>query len=1226
MHVIQIKKLVRPTSIINSSSHDVGPQNYNNNKNNNNVNNNNNNNQVKYRDEANSVSNDNSHKFIMYTGNVNGNKARILIDSGASDNFISESFIKDSKIKSENSTIKTEASLAVKGSECSIDKIVRNLEIEIGEYKDKLESIKVLDLAAYDIILGMTWLEKYNPSIDYKFKRVTIFSNGKVTNFISQQNQNQNKNNSLYSRSHNAKFLNNSKIANESVKLFCISSKQIRKQYSKIESAFIAIINSKNELASINNISSNESNNKHPLIEKYHDVFPSDLPYGLPPSRNIDHKIEIIPGSEPPSKATYKMSPSELDELKKIIQELLEHGFIQPSMSPYGAPVLFVKKKDGSIRMCVDYRALNKITIKNKYPLPRIDELLDRLKGAKYFSKIDLRSGYHQVRIDESDIPKTAFRTRYGHFEFLVLPFGLTNAPATFMHMMQSIFRKCLDEFVIIFLDDILIYSKTKEEHEKHVEEVLKLLRENKLYAKESKCEFFKNKMSFLGHIVGENGISMEEQKIKAVKEWPIPKDVSDVRSFLGLAGYYRRFVHKFSEIASPISELLQKDIIFKWTEKHDEAFKKLKYALTTAPVLIIHDDNFPTIVRSDSSGFAVGATLLQDQGNGLQPCAFMSKKMLPAERNYRVHEQEMLGIICALKEWRHYLSGSKYQITIITDHHSLKHFDTQPHLTARQARWAEFLSEFDYNIIYKEGKDNIVADALSRRSDLKLDHVTVVNSLSTSISNDENKLLEEIKINYLKDKVCKNLLKNCKKPFHLENGLIMRGEQIYIPLNKKIMTEILKEAHDIPISGHMGINKTLEKINRKYYWPKMHRHIQYYINTCMKCQENKSSNQLPMGLLQSLPIPERRWQQITMDFIVQLPMTKNGNDSIIVIVDKLSKMACYIPTTVNVTAQQVAKLVFENIVRHHGVPESIVSDRDSRFTSMFWKSLWELLGTKLSMSTSYHPETDGQTERQNRTLEDMLRAFTNYNQDDWDEYLISGEIAYNDSIQASTGETPFYMNSGQHPRFSPILSLNSNNKSKHQSVNEMLEQMHNTIKNAKTSLEQAQQRQQQYANESRREIIFKIGDEVLLSTANLRNMDRAPKLYPKFIGPYKIKRIISNVAYELDLPTSMKIHSTFHVSKLKIYNKDNNEIFEREQIIRPAPEIINEQEEFEVEKIIDKRESGSKSRKKINYLVMWKGYPRWEATWENAEELVNAQEKINEYEEEQAYAHSRMH
>ena len=255
-----------------------------------------------------------------------------------------------------------------------------------------------------------------------------------------------------------------------------------------------------------------------------------------------------------------------------------------------------------------------------------------------------------------------------------------------------------------------------------------------------------------------------------------------------------------------------------------------------------------------------------------------------------------------------------------------------------------------------------------------------------------------------------------------------------------------------------------------------------------------------------------------------------------------------------------------------------------------------------------------------------MLRAFTNYNQDDWDEYLISGEIAYNDSIQASTGETPFYMNSGQHPRFSPILSLNSNNKSKHQSVNEMLEQMHNTIKNAKTSLEQAQQRQQQYANESRREIIFKIGDEVLLSTANLRNMDRAPKLYPKFIGPYKIKRIISNVAYELDLPTSMKIHSTFHVSKLKIYNKDNNEIFEREQIIRPAPEIINEQEEFEIEKIIDKRESGSKSRKKINYLVMWKGYPRWEATWENAEELVNAQEKINEYEEEQAYARSRMH
>lgn len=1146
---------------------------------------------------------------------MNGHKAVILIDSGASDNFISKSFISDTNINSEHCTAALEVTLA-DGRECSVNRVVKSIDITIGEYVDKMD-IKVLDLAAYDVILGMPWLEKYNPSIDYRFKRVTMYANGTVTHLRSPTTTN-NKTPSFYAHSHVSKRLQKgSQASTSAAKLFCISAKQLRKQHSKIDSAFIAVITSKDGVMSI----SDHSNDKHPLLQKYSDVFPADLPVGLPPQRSIDHKIEVLPGSEPPSRATYKMSATELDELKKIIHELLEHGFIQPSLSPYGAPVLFVKKKDGSIRMCVDYRALNKITVKNKYPLPRIDELLDRLKGAKYFSKIDLRSGYHQVRIEESDVPKTAFRTRYGHFEFLVLPFGLTNAPATFMHMMQSIFRPHLDDFVIVFLDDILIYSKTRDEHEQHVEKVLQLLRQNKLYAKESKCEFFKNEVSFLGHVVGERGISMEEQKVKAVRDWPVPKDVSDVRSFLGLAGYYRKFVRKFSEIASPLSELLQKNVVFKWTQQHDDAFNALKHALTTAPVLIIPDVELPLTVRSDSSGFAVGATLMQDQGNGLQPCAFMSKKMLPAEKNYRVHEQEMLGIICALKEWRHYLSGSKHTIDIITDHNSLKHFDTQPHLTARQARWAEFLAEFDYTITYKDGKSNVVADALSRRSDLKSD---ALHALSSSSSDDAGQLLNDIKSAYQQDKACRQLLSRCRSPFHLDDGLIMRGEQIYVPVNKKIMTQILHEAHDIPIAGHVGMNKTLEKISRTFYWPKMHKHIQHYISTCMKCQENKPSNQLPMGLLQPLPIPDRRWQQITMDFIVQLPVTRNGNDAIIVIVDKLSKLATYIATTSNVTAQQVAQLVFQHIVRHHGVPESIVSDRDSKFTSMFWKALWEMLGTKLAMGTAYHPQTDGQTERQNRTLEDMLRTFTNYNQDDWDEYLIACEIANNDSVQTSAGETPFYMNSGQHPRLSPLLSVN-NNRSKHEAVNEMLSRMHLALDNAKTSLTQAQQRQQRYANESRREVTFKVGDQVLLSTAHLRNMDRAPKLYPKFIGPYKIKRVVSSVAYELDLPSSMRVHPTFHVSKLKVFNKDDHRLFEREQVIRPPPEIINEQEEFEVEQIIDKRESGSRSRRVVKYLVMWKGYPRWEATWEDEAQLTNALDKIREYENEQAHARSRM-
>ena len=282
----------------------------------------------------------------------------------------------------------------------------------------------------------------------------------------------------------------------------------------------------------------------------------TSLPAGLPPSREVDHKIELVPGSRPTSRPTFRMSASELAELKKQLEELVKAGFIQPSKSPFGAPILFVKKKDGTMRMCVDYRALNEITVKNKYALPRVDELFDRLQGSRFFTKIDLRSGYHQIRIDPADVPKTAFRTRYGHFEFLVLPFGLTNAPATFMHLMNETFRAQLDDSVIVFLDDILIYSKTLEDHERHVRVVLDILRREKLYAKESKCELFQTEVEFLGHFVGRDGIRMMENKVKGVQEWPTPTKATHVRSFLGTAGYYRRFIKDFSSIAAPLTEL----------------------------------------------------------------------------------------------------------------------------------------------------------------------------------------------------------------------------------------------------------------------------------------------------------------------------------------------------------------------------------------------------------------------------------------------------------------------------------------------------------------------------------------------------------------------------------------------------------------------------------------------------------------------------------------------
>ncbi|KAK4400675.1 Retrovirus-related Pol polyprotein from transposon.6 [Sesamum angolense] len=418
-----------------------------------------------------------------------------------------------------------------------------------------------------------------------------------------------------------------------------------------------------------------------PVVRDFPEVFPDDLP-GLPPHREVDFTIETLPGVAPISIAPYRMAPVELQELKKQLEELLEKGFVRPSTSPWGAPVLFVKKKDGSMRLCVDYRQLNRVTVKNKYPLPRIDDLLDQLKGATTFSKIDLRSGYWQLRIEENDILKTAFRTRYGHYEFLVMPFGLTNAPAAFMALMNRTFQEYLDQFVIVFIDDILVYSKNREEHEQHLRIVLQILKEKELYAKLSKCEFWVNQVVFLGHVISGDGDTPDPSKVKAIMEWRVPKNATEVRSFLGLAGYYRRFVEGFSIITGPLTKLLRKGGGY--------------------------------VVYTDASKQGLGCVLMQ---NG-KVIAYASRQLRTHELNYPTHDLELAAIVHALKIWRHYLYGEKFQI--LTDHKSLKYILTQKELNLRQRRWIELLKDYDCTIDFHPGKANVVADALSRKSSIR--------------------------------------------------------------------------------------------------------------------------------------------------------------------------------------------------------------------------------------------------------------------------------------------------------------------------------------------------------------------------------------------------------------------------------------------------------------------------------------------------------------------------
>ena len=372
---------------------------------------------------------------------------------------------------------------------------------------------------------------------------------------------------------------------------------------------------------------------------------------------------------------------------------------------------MFVKKKDGSMRLCIDYRQLNKVTIKNKCPLPRIDDLLDQLVGASVFSKIDLRSGYHQLRVRVEDVPKTAFRTRYGHYEFLVMPFGLTNAPAVFMDYMNRIFRPYLDKFIVVFIDDILIYSKNEEEHREHLGIALRVLRDHQLYAKLSKCEFWLKEVKFLGHVVSSEGVAVDPSKVEAVLQWESPKSVTEVRSFVGLAGYYRRFISGFSQIARPLTNLTKKDRPFVWTEQCEAAFQELKTLLTTAPVLVLPDSSQPFEVYTDASLMGLGCVLMQ---NG-KVIAYASRQLRPHEVNYPTHDLELCAVVFALKIWRHYLFGAQFEV--FSDHKSLKYLMDQKELNGRQRRWMELLSDYKFEIKYHPGKANVVADALSRKS-----------------------------------------------------------------------------------------------------------------------------------------------------------------------------------------------------------------------------------------------------------------------------------------------------------------------------------------------------------------------------------------------------------------------------------------------------------------------------------------------------------------------------
>lgn len=1245
------------------------------------------------------------------------------------------------------------------------------------------------------------------------------------------------------------------------------------------------------------------------LHKEFKDVFADSLPAGLPPGRGHELHIKLVEGARPPAQVPPRIKPKHEAFEGKWLKDMLAKGLISASQSQYAAPHFYVDKPEtpvtGEYRAVTDFRRLNAITIKNKYPLPRADELFDRLAHAKYFSKIDLRTGFYQILIDEADRHKTAFRTSQGLYQYNVLPMGLCNSPSIFMQLMNDTFKEFLNKFVLVFLDDIIVYSNTAEEHEQHVRQALLRLREQRLYAKASKSALCMHEVEFLGHMVGRNGLRTMEDKVQAVREWPTPSNIAELRAFLGLAGYYRRFVRGFSEIALPLTELtrnvIRKKLDLSWGTKHQLAFVELKRALQSTPVLILPDSSKQFVVHCDASGYAVGAVLQQDRGNGLQPVAFLSRKMVGAETRYPVHEQELLAIVTALTTWQHYLEGATHPVHIRTDHKSLVHFQTQPMLSGRQTRWIETLSRFDYVIEYVKGKHNPAADALSRRGDhvdteMSLDRLPQVvdpvvqrqtdtefalnrilveedrsyraefNAIDAEVrrngrrtqserktrriaANDaatkvvpiaevspdrpplnaqgaritptqrcaaENKAGGQCNCRTAKGHHCATHMRsldglrvtrssivgagmglvaarNIARGSHIadytgdelvltHDGVggpyvlamtqrsaidaartntgygrwandprgadtgpnsefvlnparrtgrlratrnIAKGDEILVsygpaywrafgpnaklvarpaaaprqlrkevidlteataapvstfssdladafdkacredaayvrdiatrqritprddpeekpecdeflvrdgrlfhrtsgcllvPDSKALKTMLIRECHDAATGGHWGRDKTIEQMKRRFVWSNMDKEIELYVQTCEQCQRNKPSQRRTPGLLMPIAPPDAPGHTWTMDFIVNLPpCVRTGNDCVIVFVCKLTKLKHFVACRTEVDAPTTARLFLSSVVRLHGMPERIISDRDPRFTAHFWRAFWGGLGTTLSMSTAYHPQTDGQTENANRALEIMLRSVINFEQDDWEDHLPAAELATNNARSATTGLSPFYMFYGREPRLPLDLALAPLTAARvNPSAADALARWRTALVRAQETTKTAQARQKKYADEHRRQLTFVVGDRVLLATANLKlvgETKRARKFTERFIGPYRVKKVINANAYELELPPTLKIHPTINISQLKEYH-DGSAAFPTRPtpLTRPEPAAINNDgtAEWSVERILDHRRYGR--RKILQYLILWKGYPVHEATWEPIENLDGALELVVDY------------
>lgn len=1189
-------------------------------------------------------------------------KGSAIADTGATDCVVSDAFLSRTGLTAVQAT--RPLTVAVAGdTEMTLTKVIK-APVQVGTVRTTVTMyVMPTLLKGIDMILGMDWLTQHDAHVHTKTSKITLTVKGKQ--------------HVVAGRSHRAGLTVAALQALHADPKF-ITAKQAHKAMKQGCNGWLFVVQdapkARGGLDEITtDLGTDFDDELRSLLKSKESVFAS--PAGLPTNVAMHPVIPMYQGSPATYSKPYRLSPLEEQEVDRQIADLLAKGFIEPSCSPYGSPVLFVQKKDGTLRMCIDYRQLNKYTVPDRYPIPRIDALLDKVGQNRVFTSLDLQSGYHQMLLHESDVPKTAFVTHKGQYQFKVLCFGLTNAPSAFQRLMNHLLHDFIQENIVqVYLDDILVMSKTPQEHLLHLSRVLERLQEKGLHVKLSKCDWAKTELKFLGHVIGNGTVRPDSDKIKIIKEWPLPTCLKGMQRFLGMVNFFAKNTKKLAVLAAPLSDLTQpaKAKAYNWNawgEKELKAFELVKEALCSDDVVLhLPDLNAQFTLHTDASGVGCGATLLQDD----KVVAYYSHKFTPAEQRYHVYDQEALSLYLALSKWRCYLEGAKHAVCL-TDHRPLEHLMTQPSLSRKQAGWLQFMSRFKLTIKYIKGVTNVVADAISRfpgwvaavrtrrmvckdglhqegsveqarcmprnlplrgeedptdganNNTDNTDHIADVSAgtstdglhhaldeslaqtLVTAYQNDINFADAEFTNGFVRD----------------EQGIYTWNGKVVVPQDNALRTRVIKEMHDIPMAGHRGVRKTQELVGRQFWWPTLRQDVAEYVSTCDLCQRMKSCNQKRAGLLQPLPIAKGPWTSVSMDLITGLPKSR-GYDSVLVFVDRLTKYVILVPTVATLDAAGFAELFVDNVISYHGVPDEVVSDRGPQFNNVFWSSVSALLGMKNCLSTAYHPESDGQTERTNRILEDVLRHFVSPDQLDWSKYLKQAQFAINNSWQEAVKYTPYYLNHGRHPKM-PSMQGIRHGPSRVPAAEVLVRSIQDAIQQAKKHLKAAQDRMQTYVNQRRKDVVYTDGDMVMLSTVNLRTREGSRKLMPKWVGPFEVREMVGKVAVRLHLSAGYeRLHNVFHVSLLKPYKAREGEVAQA----KPLPWLVDDdgQPQWEVQCILDHQTKqvtkgkGVHKRKVPNrfqitaYLVKWVGFES--PTWEPAENLVSCAELLAAYKE----------